>query len=431
MTDTNKNRHKVVIIGAGFGGLYAALNLRNTNIDVTIIDRRNFHLFQPLLYQVATGGLSPGDIASPIRHIVQKYKNIKVILGEVQDIDPQNNCIKTEEDSIPYDTLIVATGATHSYFGNDEWQEFAPGLKTTEDAIEMRHRIFYAFEAAEKAKTEEERRAWMTFIIVGAGPTGCELAGALGELANDTLKDDFRHIYTKDAGILLIEGSDRVLPPFPEDLSANADMSLRSLGVKVIKNTFVTNVTQDGVTLKSNEKERFVPAKTVLWAAGVQSSPLGKKITEKTFCEADKIGRVIVNPDLSVPNAPNIFVIGDLAHFKDKEGNPLPGVAPVAMQQGQYVATLIKRRLKRSGVEPFHYKDHGIMAVIGRAAAVANIPGMKLTGYPAWLAWLLIHLINLVEYENRILVAIQWAWNYFTFNRGARLITGDIPKKEK
>lgn len=430
MTDTNKNRHKVVIIGAGFGGLYAALNLRNTNIDVTIIDRRNFHLFQPLLYQVATGGLSPGDIASPIRHIVQKYKNIKVILGEVQDIDPQNNCIKTEEDSIPFDTLIVATGATHSYFGNDEWQEFAPGLKTTEDAIEMRHRIFYAFEAAENAKTEEERRAWMTFIIVGAGPTGCELAGALGELANDTLKDDFRHIYTKDAGILLIEGSDRVLPPFPEDLSANADMSLRSLGVKVIKNTFVTNVTQDGVTLKSNEKERFVAAKTVLWAAGVQSSPLGKMITEKTFCEADKIGRVIVNPDLSVPNAPNIFVIGDLAHFKDKEGNPLPGVAPVAMQQGQYVATLIKRRLKRSGVEPFHYKDLGIMAVIGRAAAVANIPGMKLTGYPAWLAWLLIHLINLVEYENRILVAIQWAWNYFTFNRGARLITGDIPKKD-
>jgi NADH dehydrogenase len=353
-----------------------------------------------------------------------------VLLGEVQAIDTQNHCVKTEDDSIPYDTLIVATGAAHSYFGHDEWKEFAPGLKTTEDAIEMRHRIFYAFEAAEKAKTEEERRAWMTFVIVGAGPTGCELAGALGELANDTLKEDFRQIYTKDAGILLVEGSDRVLPPFPEDLSANAEMSLRSLGVKVIKNTFVTNVTKDGATLKSKDGEKFIPAKTILWAAGVQSSPLGKVLAEQTGCALDKIGRVIVNPDLSIPNASNIFVIGDLANFSHQDGKPLPGVAPVAMQQGKYAAQLIKKRLQRGNLEPFHYKDHGIMAVIGRAAAVANIPGMKLTGYPAWFAWLLIHLINLVEYENRLLVAIQWAWSYFTFNRGARLITGDTPKKE-
>lgn len=429
MVEQVKNKHRVVIIGAGFGGLYAALNLRNTNTDVTLIDRRNFHLFQPLLYQVATGGLSPGDIASPVRHVVRKYKNIRVVLGEVDEIDTQKQCVNTGDDCIPYDTLIVATGATHSYFGNDQWKEFAPGLKTTEDAIEMRHRIFYAFEAAETAKTEEERKAWMTFVIVGAGPTGCELAGALGELANDTLKDDFRRIYTKDAGIMLVEGSDRVLPPYPEDLSANAEMSLRSLGVKVIKNTFVTNVTEDGATLKSSEGEKFVSAKTVLWAAGVQSSPLGKELAEKTGCELDKVGRVIVNPDLSVPNAPNVFVIGDLAHF-DQDGKPLPGVAPVAMQQGSYVAQLIKKRLNRSNLEAFQFKDYGIMAVIGRASAVANIPGLKLTGYPAWLAWLLIHLINLVEYENRILVAIQWAWNYFTFNRGARLITGDVPKKD-
>lgn len=423
-------QHKVVIVGAGFGGLYTALHLRRANVNVTLIDRRNFHLFQPLLYQVATGGLSPGDIASPVRHVVHPYKNIRVLLSEVKDIQTEKRYVITDEESIPYDTLIVATGATHSYFGNDHWKELAPGLKTTEDAIEMRHRIFYAFEAAELAQDEAERHAWMSFVIVGGGPTGVELAGALGELANDTLKDDFRRIHTQDAGIFLVEGSDRILPAFPEDLSDNAEWSLKRLGVKVIKNTFVVNITPEGATIKSGKDEKLIPAKTVLWAAGVQSSPLGKLLADRIGCPLDKIGRVIVEPDLSVPNAPEIFVIGDLALYSHQNGSPLPGVAQVAMQQGKYVAKLIKKRLTGNGLQPFHYYDYGIMAVIGRASAVANIPGFKLTGYPAWLAWLFIHLINLVEYENRILVGIQWAWNYITHNRGARLITGDLPKKK-
>ncbi len=421
-------RHQVVIIGAGFGGLYAALNLRNSDVDVTIIDRRNFHLFQPLLYQVATGGLSPGDIASPIRHVVSKYRNIRVLLGEVNDIDPEKRSVKMDEQTVKYDTLIVATGAAHSYFGHDEWEQYAPGLKTTEDAIEMRHRIFRAFEEAELCEDEQERRAWLNFVIVGAGPTGVELAGALAELANDTLKDDFRQIYTRDANIMLIEGTDRVLPPYPEDLSENAEKSLKLLGVKIIKNHFVVGVSPGGVTVKSSDSENFIAAKTVLWAAGVQSSPLGKILAEKTTCNVDKIGRVMVEPDLSVSGYPEIFVIGDLANFSHQGDQPLPGIAPVAMQQGSYVAKLIKQRVKGYDVKPFHYRDLGFMAVIGRARAVANLPGLKLTGYPAWLVWLFIHIINLVEYENRLLVAIQWAINYFTHNRGARLITGDLPK---
>lgn len=420
-------RHRVVIVGGGFGGLYAAMSMKKLPLDITLIDKRNFHLFQPLLYQVATGGLSPGDIASPIRAVLRKNKNITCVMGEAVGIDPGRRAVQLRRGEVEYDTLIVATGASHSYFGNDHWAKHAPGLKTVEDAIEIRHRILNAFESAERETDPEAQAAWLTFVIAGAGPTGVEMAGAMAELANDTLRGDFRHTKPEDARIVLLEGRDRVLPTYPADLSQNAQWSLEYLGVDVRTNSLVTDVNENGVTVKTNGGPEFIPAKTVVWAAGVKSSPLGAMLRDHTGCELDRIGRVVVNPDLSVPGHPEIFVIGDLAHCKNANGEPLPGVAPVAMQQGRYMANLLKKRLRGESGPPFHYKDHGMMAVIGRAAAVADLRVVKLTGFPAWLAWLLIHLINLVEYENRLLVLIQWGINYFTFNRGARLITGEIP----
>jgi NADH:ubiquinone reductase (H+-translocating) len=425
MVDAVQNPpHRVVIVGGGFGGLYTAKSLSNAAVDVTLIDKRNFHLFQPLLYQIATGTLSPADISSPLRSILSKSKNTKVVLGEVSNIDPEGQKVMMGEIAVPYDTLIVATGAKHSYFGKDDWEEFAPGLKTVEDAIEMRRRIFMAFEAAEKETDPEKRRAWLTFVVVGGGPTGVELAGAIAELAYHTMKEDFRNIDTKETQVLLLEGLDRILPPFAPDLSQEAAASLTKLGVSVQTKTLVTNIEGDIVTLKQGDDVREIAAKTVLWAAGVKASPLGKAIAEATGAECDRAGRVMVEPDLSVKGYSNVFVIGDLANFSHQNGKPLPGVAPVAIQQGEYIAELIKQRIKGRTVKTFNYVDRGSLAMIGHNYAVVDLGFIKLTGFIAWLAWLFVHIYFLIEFNNKLVVMIQWAWNYFTRNRGARLITG-------
>ncbi|MBF2004990.1 MAG: NAD(P)/FAD-dependent oxidoreductase [Chlorogloeopsis fritschii C42_A2020_084] len=420
----NQPPHQVVIVGGGFGGLYTAKALNSDNINVTLIDKRNFHLFQPLLYQVATGTLSPADISSPLRSVLSKSKNTKVLLGEVYDIDPQAQKVLMGSEAIPYDTLIIATGAKHSYFGKDDWETFAPGLKTVEDAIEMRRRIFMAFEAAEKETDPQLRRAWLTFVVVGGGPTGVELAGAIAELAYHTMKEDFRNIDTTEAQVLLLEGLDRLLPPFAAELSLQAEASLQNLGVTVQTKTLVTNIEDDIVTIKQDDEVTQIHAKTVLWAAGVKASPLGKVLAQRTNVECDRAGRVIVEPDLSIKDYPNIFVIGDLAHFAHQNGKPLPGVAPVAMQQGEYVASLVKQRLQGKTVPRFYYVDRGSLAVIGQNSAVVDLGFMKLTGFVAWLVWLLIHIYFLIEFDNKLVVMIQWGWNYFTRKRGARLITG-------
>ena len=425
----NQERHKVVVVGGGFGGLYAAKNLAKADVDVTLIDKRNFHLFQPLLYQVATGTLSPADISSPLRSVLSKSKNTKVLLGEVTDIDPETQRVVMGDEKISYDTLIVATGAKHSYFGKDHWEESAPGLKTVEDAIEMRRRIFMAFEAAEKETDPEKRRAWLTFVIVGGGPTGVELAGAIAELAYHTMKDDFRNFNTSEAQVLLLEGLDRVLPPFAPELSAEAEASLKRLGVTVQTKTLVTNIEDDIITLKQGDAKQGdelaqINAKTVLWAAGVKASPMGQVLAQRTGVECDRAGRVIVESDLSIKEYANIFVVGDLGHFAHQSDRPLPGVAPVAMQQGKYVASLIKRRLKNQTLPSFYYVDRGSLAVIGQNAAVVDLLFVKLKGFFAWLFWLLIHVYFLIEFDNKLVVMIQWVWNYFTRNRGARLITG-------
>lgn len=417
--------HRVVIVGGGFGGLYAAQTLGRAKVQVTLIDRRNFHLFQPLLYQVATGGLSPGDIASPLRGVLKRQRNTTVLLGEVSDIDPdqQQVCLK-DGQTISYDSLIVATGVSHHYFGKDEWAEVAPGLKTVEDALEMRRRIFSAFEAAEKEPDAAARAALLTFVIVGGGPTGVELAGALAELAHRTLKADFRNIDTTETRILLLEGQDRVLPPFPPDLSAAADKSLKKLGVQVRTGSLVTAIEGDRVTVRHGDTTEILRAANVLWAAGVKASGMGKLLADRTGASLDRVGRVLVEPDLSLPNYPNVFVVGDLAHFAHQGGQPLPGVAPVAMQEGQYVAKLIQKRLNQQPPSAFTYKDGGSLAVIGRNAAVVNLNWLKITGFPAWVIWLFVHIYYLIEFDNKLIVMTQWTWNYLTRNHGARLITG-------
>lgn len=420
------DQHRVVIVGSGFGGLNAARWLKRAPVDVTIIDRRNFHLFQPLLYQVATGGLSPGDIASPIRSVLKRQKNAKVVLGEVVGIDPNTRRVTLDVgETFSFDTLIVATGASHDYFGQTAWAKIAPGLKTVEDATEMRSRIFRAFEAAERETDPAIRVSFLTFVVVGGGPTGVELAGALGEIAHDTLKHDFRTIDTASARILLIERNDQILATFTPTLSTKAERSLARLGVTVMKDTAVTKVDPDGVEIQQRDGTRRIATRTVLWAAGVKASPLGRLLVDGDTGKLDRSGRVKVLPDLTVPGHPEIFVLGDLAVCSVPNGAPLPGVAPVALQEGKYAAKSIARRLKGEKAAPFHYFDKGTMATIGRAAAVAKIGPVSLWGYPAWLAWLFIHLLYLVEFENRLLVLIQWAWSYLTFNRGARLITGD------
>jgi NADH dehydrogenase len=414
----------VVLVGAGFGGLYAAQALRRAPVDLTVIDRRNFHLFQPLLYQVATGGLSPGEIASPVRHVLSRQRNARVWLAEVRDIDVQRRRVCLDDGEAPYDTLILATGAHHHYFGHDDWEALAPGLKTIEDAIEIRRRILLAFERAERESDPAERRAWLSFVIVGAGPTGVELAGALGEIANDTLRHDFRAINPADAAILLLEGADRVLPSFPPDLSAKAERALRNLGVHTRTQSTVTDLDSAGVTVRTGDTVERIPAKTVLWAAGVQASELGKIVAERTGAPLDRTGRLVVEPDLTLPGHPEILIIGDLANFSHQTGQPLPGVAPVAMAQGRYVARAIQARLRGQTPPPFHYFDKGTLATIGRNQAVAEFGRLHVSGPIAWFVWLFVHLMYLVEFDNRLIVLIEWIYDYVTRNRGARLITG-------
>jgi len=416
-----------VIIGGGFGGLSAALALKGAPLEVTLLDRCNYHLFQPLLYQVATGALSPANIAAPLRRVLRHQKNTRVLLAEAVDIDVANRTVVLSDGKVGYDTLIVATGARHHYFGKDQWEDLAPGLKTIEDATHIRRRILLAFEAAERESDPEKIRAWLAFVIVGGGPTGVELAGQLGEIANDTLKHDFRNIKPSEARILLVEGADRVLPTFPPPLSHRAQRMLDRLGVTVRTGAVVADITPEAVTFRQGQLAETISTRTVLWAAGVQASPLGRILASKTGAALDRSGRVVVEPHLSLPGHPEILVIGDLAHFSHQGGKPLPGIAQPAIQQGRYVAKVIQQRLRGKSLEPFHYFDQGTMATIGRAAAVADLRWVRLSGLPAWLVWLFIHLMYIVEFQNRLLVFLQWAWNYYTFSRSARLITGKNP----
>lgn len=408
--------HHVVIVGGGFAGLLAARGLHHPDVAVTLFDRRNFHLFQPLLYQVATGALSPGEITAPLRHVLSKQKNARVLLDEVTALDSAGRrVILADGATLSYDTLILATGATHHYFGHPEWSVAAPGLKSIEDATEIRTRILLAFERAEKLPPGAERDGELTFLVVGGGPTGVELAGAIAEIAHDTLRRDFRNINPASARVYLVEGAGRVLPAFPEDLSASARSALERLGVEVLTGAMVTRIDADGVNLG----ERRIPAQTILWAAGVQASPIGRQLA----APLDSAGRVHVAPDLTVPGHPEVFVAGDLAHV-ECDGKQVPGVAPAAMQQGRYVARVIRARLRGGTVQPFRYVNKGNLATIGRSRAVAELGSLHFSGYPAWLLWLFIHLLYIVGFENRLLIAIQWAFQYFTWNRGARLITG-------
>ncbi len=417
-------RHHVVIVGGGFGGLYAAKALGKAPVKVTLIDKRNFHLFQPLLYQVATGTLSPADISSPLRGILSRYPHTQVLMDTVTQVDPQRQQVTLTHQTLSYDTLIVATGVRHHYFGNDHWQDFAPGLKTVEDALELRRRIFLAFEAAEKEADPVRRRALLTFVIVGGGPTGVELAGAIAELAFKTLPRDFRNINTHDAQVLLLEGLDRVLPPYPSDLSAKAASYLRQMGVTVRTQTRVTRVDAHEVTVESaGDQPQIIPAHTVLWAAGVQASPLGQRLADCTGAELDRAGRVKVSPHLNIPGYDNLYVIGDLAHVADLNAIPLPGVAPVAVQEGEYVAKRIAAHCQGQTLPPFQYKEVGSLAVIGQNAAVVDLKGFKFTGITAWLIWVFAHIYYLIEFDNKLIVMLQWGWNYFTRQRGARLIT--------
>lgn len=417
--------HQVVIVGGGFGGLHAARSLRRAPVDVTLIDRRNFHLFQPLLYQVATGGLSPANIAAPLRSILKRQRNVRVLLAEATGLDVARRVVTLADGEVSYDSLIVAAGMVNQYFGHEEWAHLAPGLKTIEDATEIRRRILTAFERAERRGSAADVAEWLTFIVIGGGPTGVELAGALAEIARDTLRREFRTINPAAAKIVLVDAAERILQSYPPALSEKAAESLRRLGVTVYCGVRVTEIAADGVEWRRGGAVERVKARTVLWAAGVQASSLGRIVARATGAQTDRLGRVIVAPDLSIPGHPSVFVIGDLANFPHQGGQPLPGVAQVAMQQGRYVARLIEARLRGRTLPPFRYHDLGNMATIGRAAAVAQIGNMKFSGYFAWLLWLFVHLIHLVEFQNRVLVLLQWAWNYFTFNRAARLITGD------
>jgi NADH dehydrogenase len=420
---------KVVIIGGGFGGLSAAQHLNSDLVDVTLIDRRNYHLFQPLLYQVATGSLSAGQVASPLRGVLHRQKNTRVLLGTVVDIDPDSKRVFLADGAIvPYDSLIVAAGSQTSYFGRNEWQEWAPGMKSVEEATAIRHKILYAFEVAERLSDPVQRRSWLTFVIVGAGPTGVELSGAIAEIARQTLKNDFRSIHPQEARIILMDGAPRVLMAFPDDLAEKASRSLARLGVEIKCGAMVKGVDKEGLTIDSGGQTDSIAAKTVVWAGGITSSPLGKVLAGHTKADTDKGGRVKVKPDLTIPGYPDIYVIGDLAAAMDNKGKPLPGLAQVAMQGGVYAAKAIVRKVKgRQELPPFRYFDKGTLAVIGRWAAVADVFGVHISGFLAWLVWAFIHVTYLVSFQSRILVFIQWAMQDLTFSRGARLITGAVP----
>ncbi|CAM2005713.1 NAD(P)/FAD-dependent oxidoreductase [Acanthopleuribacter pedis] len=416
----------LVIVGGGFAGLYAAKHLKNTNLRITLIDRRNFHLFQPLLYQVATGGLSPGDIAYPLRAVLKGNPRAHVIQDKVVDVLPdQKRVVLREGGELSFDYLLLATGVRHQYFGNEHWSDAAPGLKTIEDALEVRRRILSAFEEAERTEDPERRKYLLRFVIVGAGPTGVELAGALGELAHYTMRRNFRTIDPADAEVILVEGSDRVLPPYAPVLSAKAQRALEKLGVTVMSGTRVTDISSNTITLQRGDGEpESLAAGTVLWAAGVKATAFGRRVAEQTGAETDRAGRIKVTPELTIPGHPYIYVLGDLAHIEQKNGNLVPGVAPAAMQMGKYAAKAVAARLAGKEPAPFRYFDKGSMAVIGRNAAIAQIANLKLSGFPAWMIWAFIHIHFLIEFGNKMVVSMQWGWNYFTRKRGARLITG-------
>jgi NADH:ubiquinone reductase (H+-translocating) len=421
-------QHRVLILGGGFGGLVAAQTLNHANAHVTLIDKRNFHLFQPLLYQVATGSLSPGEIAAPLRSVLRRQKNSEVLLGQAADLDPVAKTVTLEDGGVfPYDSLIIATGSETSYYGKDQWRELAPSLKTIEEATAIRHKLLVAFECAERAATEAEARAWLTFVIVGAGATGLELAGALAEIANETLRHDFRHIRPEEARIILVEGGPRVLAGYPEDLSAKAEQLVTRLGVEIRKNTFVTDIDTTGISYKEGDTVKHLDAKTILWTGGVTATPFGRRVAQRTSAETDKTGKIKVLPDLTVPNFPDIFVVGDLAYVL-QDGHPVPGVAQPAIQEGRYAGKVILARLKAEPKPaPFHYFNKGDMAVIGRAAAVADVFGVHMSGLLAWMTWLFIHLMYIVQFQSRVQVFIQWGFEYLTFSRGARIITGPMP----
>jgi len=423
MQDALAKRPHVVIVGAGFGGLEAAKKLACENVRVTVIDRTNYHLFQPLLYQVATAALSPADIAAPIRAVLSKCKNVEVILAEVESVDIEARKVKMPELEIDYDYLIVATGARHSYFGHKDWEKLAPGLKSLEDAIELRRRILMAFEYAEKIDDEAARRAAMNFVIIGGGPTGVEMAGAIAEISRYTMAKDFRHIDPSQARVILIEGEPRLLAAYPPDLSESARKQLVKLGVEVHTSTRATNLTEAGVQIG----DEFIPCRVKIWAAGNSASFVGKTLG----VPVDRAGRVVVNDDLSIPGHPEIQVVGDLANFTQQSGEPLPGISPVAMQQGRHAARNVLRMIQRRKPQRFRYWDKGTMATIGRNKAVADLRFMHLSGLPAWLAWLFVHIVFLVGFRNRLLVLIQWAWAYLTFDKGARLITRNFQSEQR
>lgn len=426
MKSIPEDKPHVVIIGGGFGGLNAAQRLANSPVRVTLIDKRNFHLFQPLLYQVATGSLSPADIAYPLRWILAGANNVEVLAAEVVDILPDENRLILRDGEMSYDTLIVAAGTTPHYFDHPEWEGSLPGLKTLEDALEIRREILLAFEAAEREANLDQRRAWLHFVVLGGGPTGVEMAGAIAELAKETMKDEFRRIDPRQTQITLIEAMDRILTTFPEDLSEKARRSLIDKGVTVRTGVLFVDFKDGVVTIRNRISgvEEQIPAHTVIWAAGIRAAPLAASLARYPGVEADRIGRIVVNPDLSVPGYPNLFVIGDLAHYAHQTGAPLPGVAQVAIQQGQYVARLILARPQGKTLPPFRYNDKGSMAVIGRNAAVADLGRLRLSGFLGWLIWALIHISFLIGFDNQLLVLIRWAWYYLTHKRAVRLIIG-------
>ena len=419
-------RSRVIVVGGGFGGLSAAQALKSAPVDVTLIDRRNYHLFQPLLYQVATGSLSAGEIAAPLRGVLSRQKNVRVLLGDVRDIDPvSKRVLLADGASFEYDWLIVAAGSQSAYYGHESWREWAPSLKSVEEAIDVRHKILYAFEVAERIADPAQRRAWLTFVIVGAGPTGVELAGAIAEIARQTLKNDFRSINPKEAQIILMDSAARVLPPFPEDLSEKAKRALVKLGVQIKTGVRVKDIDKEGLNVQVHDRIERLEARTVIWAGGVTVPTLGKTLASRTKAETETSGRIKVGPQLTIASYPDIYVIGDLALALDPNGAPLQGVAQVAMQQGTYAAKAIVARVQGKPKQAdFKYFDKGNLAVIGRWSAVANAFGVHLSGLPAWVIWAFIHLMYIVQFQSRILVFIQWAIQDLTFSRGARLITG-------
>lgn len=417
MTQSTKGQKHVVVVGGGFGGLAAAQALKNADVAVSVVDRTNYHLFQPLLYQVAMAGLSPGDIAHPIRSILRKQRNTEVVLCEVSKVDLKNSLLQSNIGDIGFDYLILAAGAQTNYFGHNDWPQHAVGLKDIDDALEIRRRVLVAFEEAESEKDPQKQEHLLTFVVIGGGPTGVELAGSLAELARHSLVRDFRHINPSSARIILLEGLPRVLPPFQEELSARAAQQLKAIGVEVRTGVHVTDIDEKGVHIDGGE---IIPSSTVMWCAGVAAVPLTRTMDVKL----DRGGRVIVEPDLSIPGFKNAFAIGDLANFGHQGENPLPGLAPVAMQEGMAAAQSILDDLANRPRKKFHYIDRGTMATIGRKAAVAEIGKMRISGLPAWLAWLFIHILMLIGFRNRVLVFFNWIWSFFTYDRGARLITG-------